>query len=296
LPFISLVLFHLFVFLFLISADIISLVTVALAAALARVAALEAELKTFSEALKDANTAKVSAKKAAKETEARAKKAKKALAEANQKQSKWEQVVVGRLDKISTSVGSKCFTLSLSFGKVSSVDIICLSYLYFYDAAEKLGEVWRLRQGNSKDPLLDAVDVLESNWKLAQDILQRTRHVLIRMFVGLFPKKRDEMPAENLRKLVAAFDTIEDPVLAMKLTSVKRGVEGTIALAQSHGEKVEWEKVGSSYACPLAEMKEFFKKAKGYAPKHVSLILLAQTPSNTVPGTSAPSSSMPAPH
>jgi hypothetical protein len=39
------------------------------------------------------------------------------------------------------------------------------------------------------------------------------------------------MPADNLRKLVAAFDTIEDPVRAMKLTSVKQGVEGAIALA-----------------------------------------------------------------
>jgi hypothetical protein len=115
------------------------------------------------------------------------------------------------------------------------------------------------------------------------------------MFVGLFPKKRDQMPADNLHKLVKAFDTIEDPVLAMKLTSVKRGVEGTIALAQSHGEEVDWEKVGSSYACPLTEMKEFFKKAKGYAPKLVSLILPTPTPSTTAPGTSAPSSSTPAP-
>jgi hypothetical protein len=96
-----------------------------------------------------------------------------------------------------------------------------LSYLYFCDAAEKLGEVWRVRQGGSKDPLLDAVDVLESNWKLARDVLQQTRHVLIRMFVGLFPKKRDQMPTDNLQKLVEAFNTIEDPVLAMKLTSVK---------------------------------------------------------------------------
>jgi hypothetical protein len=76
--------------------------------------------------------------------------------------------------------------------------MFCLSYLYFCDAAEKLGEVWRLWQGNPKDPLLDSVDVLESNWKLAQDVLQQTRHVLIRMFVGLFPKKKDKMPYENL--------------------------------------------------------------------------------------------------
>jgi hypothetical protein len=86
------------------------------------------------------------------------------------------------------------------------------------------------------------------------------------MFVGLFPRKKDELPAGNLRKLVEAFDTIEDPVLAMKLSSMKRGVEGTIALAQSHGEEVHWEKVGSSYARPLAKMKEFFKKAKEYVP------------------------------
>jgi hypothetical protein len=59
------------------------------------------------------------------------------------------------------------------------------------------------------------------------------------MFVGLFPKKKDELPAGNLQKLVEAFDTIEDLVLAMKLTSVKQGVEGTIALVQSHGEELD---------------------------------------------------------
>jgi hypothetical protein len=115
------------------------------------------------------------------------------------------------------------------------------------------------------------------------------------MFPRLFLKKKNEIPAGNLRKLVEAFDTIEDLVLAMKLTSVKPGVEGTISLAQSHGKEVYWEKVGSSYACPLVEMKEFFKKAKVYAPKLVSLILPAPAPSTTAPRTSAPSSSMPAP-
>jgi hypothetical protein len=68
------------------------------------------------------------------------------------------------------------------------------------------------------------------------------------MFVWLFPRKKDELPAGNLRKLVKSFDTFEDPFLAMKLTLVKRGVERTIALAQSHGEEVDLEKVGSSYA------------------------------------------------
>jgi hypothetical protein len=167
--------------------------------------------------------------------------------------------------------------------------------LCFCDTAEKLGEVFKLLQDSTTDPLLDAVGVLEWNWHLAQDVLQRTRHVLIHMFPELFPKKKNEIPAVNLRKLIEAFDTIKDPILAMKLTSVKRGVEGTIALAQSHGEEVDWEKVGSSYACPLTEMKEFFKMAMVYAPKLVFLILPALTPSTTAPRTYAPSSSMPTP-
>jgi hypothetical protein len=62
-----------------------SFVTVALDTALARIATLEAELKTSTEALKDANAAKVSTERAAKSAEIRAKKAEKALADANQK-------------------------------------------------------------------------------------------------------------------------------------------------------------------------------------------------------------------
>jgi hypothetical protein len=45
--------------------------------------------------------------------------------------------------------------------------------LCFYDVEEKLGEFWRLRQASSEDLLLDAVDMLESNWKLAWNILQQ---------------------------------------------------------------------------------------------------------------------------
>jgi hypothetical protein len=51
----------------------------------------------------------------------------------------------------------------------------------------------------------------------------------------LFPKKKNEIPADNLQRLVEFFNTIEDPVRAMKLISIKRGVEGAIALAQAHG-------------------------------------------------------------
>jgi hypothetical protein len=169
---------------------------------LAREAALEDELKTNAEALKDANAAKVSADNAAKAAETKAKRAEKALAEAAQKQTKREQAVVERLDAICTSVGSKYFALSFCFAELMSIDMLLLAYLYFCDAAEKLGEVWKLRQESVEDPLLDAVDVLESNWKLARDVLQQTGHVLICMFIRLFPRKKDELPIDNLRKVL----------------------------------------------------------------------------------------------
>jgi hypothetical protein len=113
------------------------------------------------------------------------------------------------------------------------------------------------------------------------------------MFVGFWPKKRKEMLGDNLQKLLAAFDTTEDHVLAMKRMLVKRGVEGAIALAQSHSKEVDWEKVGSSHARPLSEMEEFFKKAKQYAPKIVSLISPSAASSTSVPESSTPPSSTP---
>jgi hypothetical protein len=112
--------------------------------------------------------------------------------------------------------------------------------------------------------------------------------MLTHIFVRLWPKKKEEMSGDNLRKLLEAFDTLEDPVLAMKRTSVKRGVEGAIALAQSHGEEVDWEKIGSSHDRPLSEMLEFFKKAKKYAPRIVSLITPLAASSTSAPGSLTP--------
>jgi hypothetical protein len=108
--------------------------------------------------------------------------------------------------------------------------MLLAAYLYFRDAAKKLGEIMKLHLESAKDPLLDSVDVFESNWRNVRDVLQQTRHVLPRLFIRLFPKKKDEMPVGNLRKLVEAIDTLEDPILQLKLSSMKRGVEGTIAL------------------------------------------------------------------
>jgi hypothetical protein len=66
-----------------------------------------------------------------------------------------------------------------------------------------------------------AVNLLESNWILVQDILELTRRVLTWMFVGLWPNKRADMSADDLKKLAATFATVEDPILAMKSRSVK---------------------------------------------------------------------------
>jgi hypothetical protein len=112
--------------------------------------------------------------------------------------------------------------------------------------------------------------------------------VLICIFVRFLPKKRGEMLGDNLRKLLEAFDTIEDLVLALKRTLVKRGVEGAVALAQLRGEEVDWAKIGSSPARPLSEMLGFFKYAKKYAPNIVSLITPLATASTSVPSSLMP--------
>jgi hypothetical protein len=57
--------------------------------------------------------------------------------------------------------------------------------LFLCGAAEKIGVSWKLWQPDTEDPLLAAVDLLESNWKLVQEVLQLTRCVLMRMLVGL---------------------------------------------------------------------------------------------------------------
>jgi Flp pilus assembly protein TadB len=120
-------------------------------------------LKSTSKSLKDANATKTSAKKAAKAAEARASKAEKALSEVAKKQATREGAVMERLDAIVASVGSKFFGLLLYPSTLVLVDILLLAYLYFRDAAEQLGEVMKLRLECAKDPLLDSVDVLESN-------------------------------------------------------------------------------------------------------------------------------------
>jgi hypothetical protein len=121
--------------------------------------------------------------------------------------------------------------------------------------------------------------------------------VLTRIFVGLWPKKKADMPTDDLKKLATVFDTVEDPILSMKSRSVKRGAEGAIALAYSHGEEVDWEKVSSSHGQPLLELLGFFEKAKKYVLGIVSIITPSAASSTSTPASSTPptSASMPLP-
>jgi hypothetical protein len=140
-----------------------------------------------------------------------------------------------------------------------------------------------------EDPLMAAVNLLELNWISVQEVLELTHRVLTQIFVGLWLKKKGDMPTDDLKKLAAAFDTAEDPILSMKNRSVKRGAERAIALAYLDGKEVDWEKVSSSHGRPLLELLGFFEKAKKYAP----VIMLIITPS-AASSTSTPASSTPA--
>jgi hypothetical protein len=82
------------------------------------------------------------------------------------------------------------------------------------------------------------VNLLEANWISIQEIFELASRVLTRIFIGLWPKQRVEVPETNLKKLAKAFDTPDDPILLMKGGSMKRGAEGAIALAYAHGEEV----------------------------------------------------------
>jgi hypothetical protein len=88
------------------------------------------------------------------------------------------------------------------------------------------------------DPLLAAVNLLELNWISIQEIFELVSRVLTRIFIGLWPKQKAEVPDADLKNLAKAFDTPEDPILLMKGCSVKRGAEGAIALTYAHGEEV----------------------------------------------------------
>jgi hypothetical protein len=61
-----------------------------------------------------------------------------------------------------------------------------------------------------------------------------------------------------------------------------------VALAMSHGENVDEEKVSSSHTRWPLEMKEFFSEAKKYLSNLASLILHVSSSLTAAPSSSAP--------
>jgi septal ring factor EnvC (AmiA/AmiB activator) len=82
-----------------------------LAAANARISSLEAKLEASRKAWDTATAAKTTAEKSHKSALARAKKAEKALADANKERIQRDQAVTERLNKISALAGGKCHAL-----------------------------------------------------------------------------------------------------------------------------------------------------------------------------------------
>jgi hypothetical protein len=84
-----------------------------LATANARIASLEAELSASQKAYDIAAATKASAEKSQKSTLVKAKKAEKALADANKEQAQREEAVTEHLRTMSAAAEGKCFALSL---------------------------------------------------------------------------------------------------------------------------------------------------------------------------------------
>jgi hypothetical protein len=65
------------------------------------------------------------------------------------------------------------------------------------------------------------VSLLEANWISVQEIFELVNRILMRMFVGLWPKQKVEVPNNDIKKLAQAFNTTDDPILQMKGLSLK---------------------------------------------------------------------------
>jgi hypothetical protein len=247
----------------------------ALATANAQIASLEAELSASQKAYDVAAAAKAIAEKSQKSALGKAKKAKKALADANKEHAQREQAVAERLRTMSTAAEGKCFALSSIFDFCCTVVLVdtflSFSFLSSFSCAGFTGVPSSSLQLDD-DPLMTAVNLLEENWIFIQEIFELVSRILSRLFVGLWPKKRAAVPEDNLRNLAKSFDTTEDPTSQLKGLSLKRGAKGAIALCFAYGTDFDWENVSSPHGRTRDEMKTFFEKAKKLAPALVAII------------------------
>jgi hypothetical protein len=226
----------------------------------------------------------------------KSKKAEKALADAKKEYARREQAMVERLRTISTAAESKCFALSSFLTFVAFVVFVDIFLSFFLLSSFVCSEFTGVSSSSLQpddDALMNAVNLLEETWISIQETFELASRALSQLFVGLWPRKKAEMPKDNLDKLAKAFDTTEDPTLQLKGLSLKRGVEGAIALSFAHGADFDWEKVNSSHGRTRDEMKSFGEKAKKLAPALVTLI--SPSAASTTPATPPPVVEDPAP-
>jgi hypothetical protein len=136
----------------------------ALAAANARILSLEAELKASRKAWDAATAAKTTAEKSTKLALARAKKAEKALSDANKEHIQREQAVTKRLNKMSALAGGKyhAFPFFVELPTLMLADMCFFLYLCFLGCLGHTGvSSSSLQPGD--DSLMAAVNLLESN-------------------------------------------------------------------------------------------------------------------------------------
>jgi hypothetical protein len=100
--------------------------------------------------------------------------------------------------------------------------------------------MYTINQDLEEDALLDTLTILEMNCSLARDCLKAGRSALERIFPHFFPRSE---PPEKFELLAKRFTEQGDPALVHRQSSLKIGVEGTIALVMASGEKVDWAKV-----------------------------------------------------
>jgi hypothetical protein len=105
----------------------------ALAMANTQIASLEAELRASQKAYDAAAAAKANAEKSQKSALGKAKKAKKALADANKDHAQREQAVAECLHTMSTAAESKCFTLSSTFDFCCTIALVDI-FLFFFSS------------------------------------------------------------------------------------------------------------------------------------------------------------------
>ncbi|KAM0884451.1 hypothetical protein ACQ4PT_030973 [Festuca glaucescens] len=135
--------------------------------------------------------------------------------------------------------------------------------------SRKMGEHYTLNQESDEDLVMDTLTILELNCDLARKCLTSARNALRRIFPHFFPKITQP---EIFAQLAQQFLAKDDPALAYRQASLKIGVEGTIALVDASGQKVDWMKAAAAKGLNTEKWKALVKDAKLYSKKLIAFL------------------------